>query len=151
MNKERSRLGAGCAVPLKEAERQGLFSFHFFIKENDLGTTEEDQTWLRGKSCPGEVRGEQKDRRVRIEKNDLMGQWERRWPTCEERALMEGQKIKVAILTLPQVPAFLWASVSTFIYSFTYANSVSNAAGGDGLTEINRAVPALQRLIRVDR
>lgn len=60
----------------------------------------------------------------------------------EKRALTERQ-IWVKILTLPEVTALLWASFSTFIYSLIYASYVLNTARGDGLTEINRAVPAL--------
>lgn len=44
---------------LKEAERQGLFSFHFVIKDNDLGTAERSNMAKR-KEMPGRGKAESK-------------------------------------------------------------------------------------------
>lgn len=37
---------------VKEAERQGRLGFHFFIKENDLGTTERRSNTAKRKEMP---------------------------------------------------------------------------------------------------
>lgn len=37
---------------MKEAECQELFGFHFFIKENDLGTTERRSNMVKRKEMP---------------------------------------------------------------------------------------------------
>lgn len=63
MNKKRSRLGADFVTltdKLKEAERQGLFSFHFVIKDNDLGTAERRSNMAKRKEMPGRGKAESK-------------------------------------------------------------------------------------------
>lgn len=55
MNKKKSRLGADFVMltEVNEAERQRLFGFHFFIKENDLGTAERRSNMAKRKEVPG--------------------------------------------------------------------------------------------------
>lgn len=55
MNKKKSRLGADFVMltEVNEAERQRLLGFHFFIKENDLGTAERRSNMAKRKEVPG--------------------------------------------------------------------------------------------------
>lgn len=64
-NKKRSRLEADHVILIdnsKEAGRQGLFSFHFFIKENDLGAAEKRSNTV--KTFPREAKRKQGDAMV---------------------------------------------------------------------------------------
>lgn len=125
----------------QEAERQELPSFHLFINDHDLGTAENT---AQRKEC-WERRTE--SRRMQGSASKALSPR----TTEEEGGLTGRQKVWVAVLTWPEATASLWASVSTFIYSFIRANYVLNTVGGAVLTEINRAVSAFHGLVTGDR
>lgn len=59
---------------VKEAERQGLFSFHSFIKDNDLGTTERRSNMAKRKEMPGRGKQRAKGRTEECESKRMISQ-----------------------------------------------------------------------------
>lgn len=59
---------------MKEAERQGLFSFHFVIKDNDLGTAERRSNMAKRKEMPGRGKQRAKGHKEEAESKGMISQ-----------------------------------------------------------------------------
>lgn len=100
-----------------------------------------DQTWLRGKRCLGEAKQRAKGHKEGSESKRMISQGNERAERPHREAEDLGWNLDSA-----RSYCLLWAPVSTFTYWFIHVNY-----GGDGLTEMNRTVSALQGLVRVNR
>lgn len=155
MNRKRSRFGAGCVISTDNWMRQrpGTVQFSlFFIKENDLGTSERRSNMAKRREVPRRGKRGAKGRKGPNLKEWSLGQQRR------EAAYLRGKSPHWESEDLGWNPDSATSSclplgLSVHVYLFIYACQLClkhNTAGGDGLTEINRIVPALQGLIGVD-